>query len=436
MTGERACLNILLKVTKEDAYLNLALKEGLKGVDSKDKPRLTALVYNTVEHIGYCDFLITHYAKGRLHSQIRGILRMAVAELLFMNTPDYAVCSKAVKLTAEIGKAGLKGYVNGVLRAVARDHENDSLPALPSDFVKRMSITSSYPEFLVAEYAKTYGEAFTEEMLTASVKGISVRPVQPFTADELETLLASRGLTPKKSRIVDGAFVIDRLGGALDEDTDFHDGRFTVQSEGAMLAVRCLDPKEGMTVLDACAAPGGKTSYMLDLMNNKGDMTAWELHPHRAELTEKTLKRLGRELKCTVRDSSVYDYFFADRFDRVLLDVPCSGLGAGSKPDARFRRTEDDVKRLSRIQRSILDTCSKYVKVGGILVYSTCTVSKAENEDVIKAFIDNNRGFELMPVSGSISEDIKKRGENGMLQLFPNTDGVDGFFIAKLRRNA
>lgn len=435
MTGERAALNILLKVTQEDAYLNLALKEGLKGVDAKEKPRLTALVYNTVEHISFCDHLIAHYAKGRLHSQIRGILRMALAELMFMNAPDYAVCSKYVKLTAEIGKAGLKGYVNGVLRAVARDVSAGSLPKLPDDFVKRMSITSSYPEFLVAEYAEKYGEKFTEDMLCSSVRGVSVRPIPPFTADDLEALLSSRGLKPRRSRIVDGALVVDSLGGPLDGDAEFNDGRFTVQSEGAMLAVRCLDPAEEMTVLDACAAPGGKTAYMLDLMNGRGDLFAWELHPHRAELTEKTLKRLGRELKCTVRDASVYDPFYNDRFDRVLLDVPCSGLGGGSKPDARFRRTQDDIRRISGIQSAILGTCSRYVKAGGILVYSTCTVSKAENEDVITDFLEKNKGFELVPITGSISDEITERGKSGMLQLFPNTDGVDGFFIGKLRRN-
>lgn len=436
MTGERAALNILLRVTQEDAYLNLALKEGLKYAERKDKPRLTALVYNTVEHIGFCDYIIGHYAKGRIHSNIRGILRMAVAELVFMKTPDYAVCSKAVALTKEIGKAELKGYVNGVLRNIARDLSDDSLPKLPPDFIERMSIVSSYPVFLVKEYAAKYGEAFTEEMLTAAVKGVSVRPVPPCTPDELKKNLLSRGISFRKSDIVDGALVVDSLGGALDEDRDFLEGRFAVQSEGAMLAVKCLDPKSGMAVLDACAAPGGKTAYISELMGKSGELEAWELHPHRAALTESTLKRFGIELKCSVRDASVFDASFTERFDRVLLDVPCSGLGAGSKPDARLRRTEDDIITLATIQRKILDTCSKYLKVGGVLVYSTCTISWAENEDTIEDFIKRNGNFELVPVTGSCSDDILKRGENGMLQLFPNTDGVDGFFIAKLRRKA
>ncbi|MBO4384564.1 MAG: 16S rRNA (cytosine(967)-C(5))-methyltransferase RsmB [Clostridia bacterium] len=436
MTGERVALNILLKVTQEEAYLNLALKDGLKAVDKKDRHRLTALILASVEHMSYCDFLIGRYAKGRLHSSIRCILRMAIAEMFFMDTPDYAVCSKAVKLTAEIGKVQLKGYVNGVLRAVLRDKESDSLPELPDDLIKRMSILSSCPEFLVEEYAERFGEAFTEEMLNASVKGVTVRPVPPFTLSELEELFASRGLSSKRSGILDGALILDSLGGDLGEDPYFIDGRFAVQSEGAMLAVRCLDLEPGMKTLDACAAPGGKTAYILDILGSSDGVSAWELHPHRAELTDKTLLRLGKDLKCAVKDATVYDGSFADSFDRILLDVPCSGLGIGAKPDARIRRTADDIERLAVVQRAILDTCSRYLKTGGILVYSTCTISRTENEDVVNDFIARNKGFELVPVTGSCSENVLDRGKDGMLQLFPNIDGTDGFFIAKLRRKA
>ena len=438
MTGRRAAYEILRRITQEGAYANLAIKEEFERSDDRptDIGRTTALVYTVLEHMSWCDFLIEAYAKGRVHSSIRTVLRIALAEIFFMDTPDHAACDSAAKLTAEIGKASLKGFVNGVLRSIVRDRDAGRLPELPSDPVEKLRITSGFPAFIVKEYVEQYGEQRAESLLSAKVDGMTLRAVFPHDAEEVAAHLDAIGVPFEKSRIVPGALRIKGMNGDITEDELFKNGVMTVQSESAVLACRALDPKPGMDVLDACAAPGGKTAYLFDLMERKGSVTAWDIHPHRVKLIENTLARLNVSgVSASVRDASEYDPSLDSRFDAILLDVPCSGLGGGSGPDARYRRTEEGVKELARLQASILDTCSRYLKKGGSLVYSTCTLTTAEDEGVIAAFLAGHPGFSPAPVTGSVSEEINERGRGGMLRLFPDTDGTEGFFIAKLIRN-
>lgn len=437
MTAERAALIILLRVTRDGAYLNLAVKEELSSVSEDDRARVSALVYTTVEHLGYCDFLIEKYARGRLHSSVRAVLRLATAEMFFMDAPDYAVCSRAVSLVAEAGKPQLKGYVNAVLRSIARDKAAGSLPALPSDFISRMEILSGYPSFVISEYKDRFGEEFAESMLTARPEGVTLRAVRPTTADELISAFEARGISARKSGLVTFAVKTDGMSGSVADDPLFKAGKYTVQSESAMLAVVCLDPQPGDCVLDACAAPGGKTALIAELMENRGSVTAWDIHPHRVELIKNTLERLGVTCAvCKTHDASLPDPSLADSFDKILLDVPCSGLLGSSKPDARYRRTDEGIEELSHVQRAILEASCGMLKPGGVMVYSTCTVSLRENEAVVDAFLQEHPEFSPVPLSAYLPESFGERGRNGYLQLFPNTDDTEGFFIAKLVRRA
>lgn len=438
MTGRRAAYNILRRVTQDGAYANLAVKEEFDRSDDRptDIGRTTALVYTVVEHMSWCDFIIGSYAKGRVHSSVRTVLRIALTEIFFMDTPDHAACDSAAKLTAEIGKSGVKGFVNGVLRSVIRDRDAGKLPPLPSDPVDRLCIISGFPAFIVEEYVGEYGAARAESLLLAKTEGVTLRAVFPKTSDAVRAHFESIGISCEISRIVPDAVRIKGVNGDITEDELFKNGEMTVQSESAMLACRCLDPKPGMSVLDACAAPGGKTAYIADLMERNGSVTAWDIHSHRVELIEKTLVRMGVSGVCaSVRDASEYDPAFDSCFDAVLCDVPCSGLGGGSGPDARYRRTLEGVIELAKLQSKILETCSRYVKPGGTLVYSTCTLSAREDEDVVNGFLAGHKGFAPAPVTGSVSEAITERGRTGMLRIFPDTDGAEGFFIAKLIRN-
>lgn len=437
MTAERAALEILLKVTQDGAYANLALKDELSSYGGENAARVTALVYTTIEHMGMVDHIISHYAKGRLHGKIRAILRMAISEMLYMDAPDYAVCSRAAELTASVGKQYLKGYVNGVLRSIARDRNDGRLPELPSDPVRRLEIESGYPAFMISEYIDTFGVEDTEKMLLYKQAPRSVRPVAPMDTEGLIKHFESVNVRCERGEVVLSAVKLYGFGGNIADDPLFKDGKFTVQSESAMLACICLDPRPGDKVLDACAAPGGKTAFISELMGKSSELTAWELHPHRAALIEKTLERLHVEgVKVEVRDASIPDTSLACRFDRILLDVPCSGLVGSSKPEARYRRTQESVEELSRLQSEILRSCSQMLRRGGALVYSTCTVSRRENERVIEDFLADNEDFSLAPLDGYLPERFGERGKTGMLRLLPHIDDTEGFFIAKLvRRN-
>ena len=452
MTYRRAVLEALLKVTEEDAFANLAAKQAFSDVRPNDVGRSTALLYTTLEHLTYCDFIINAYAKGRVRPQIRGVLRLAATELFFMDTPEHAVCNESVKLTAEIGKAQLKGYVNGVLRAIIRDRHEGKLPALPEDPAERLEIETGFPRFIIGEHIARFGLDRAESFFKAKPCPSCIRAVYPNKLTDIETELEAYGVSGSDLLSEDALFV-ESLAGLAESDL-FTDGRVTVQSAGAMLACRCLDPLPGMRVLDCCAAPGGKTAYVFDLMRREGSILAWELHPHRAELIERTLERLhipferiagaseAAALMDTSRDGvsiAVHDATLPvpeleGRFDAVLCDVPCSGLGGGTKPDARSRRTEESVDELSRLQLAILKNCSRFVKPGGTLVYSTCTVSLRENEGVIERFLESEKGFIHSSLSGYLPERLKERGECGSITLLPNVDGVEGFFISRMIR--
>ncbi len=434
----RKAYEIFTEVTRGGAYANLALKKGLAGADSRTAGRVTALVYSATEHVSYADFLIDHYKKGRVHSSIRNILRLSVTELLFMDRPDHAVCSEAVELTRAIGKGQLTGFVNGVLRQIARDNVAGKLPPLPEDPAERLSVKFSVPRFMAEEYLKEYGPEFTESMLSARLHKLTVRAQYPYTAEELEAALTALGIASKRSELETEALILEE-GADIANLELFRTGKMTVQSESAMLVCRACRVKDGMRVLDTCAAPGGKTCFLSSLMRGTGSITALEVHPHRTELLKATARRLGvtnvRAITADAADpAQMAELFTADEgnFDVVLVDAPCSGLGGGSKPDALLNRTEEDIKSLAALQRKLLDNAAKFVKQGGALVYSTCTVSKRENEDNGNRFLEEHPDFSAEPLDFLIPEREKTEGEeNPFLQLFPNRDGVDGFFIAR-----
>lgn len=417
--------------------MNLALKANLKDTDSITASYVTAIVHTAVENVRYTDYLISHYAKGRLHGSIRLILRMGIAEILFMDTACYAVCDECVKLTKDIGKKEQAGFVNAVLRRVIR--ERNELPELPEDDSEYLQIKYGLPDFLADEYLREYGRRFTEEMLSNRFSLTCIRPQYPHTADEFtEKLIPSdpvmRELPYRRGKLAPDALLLEKGGDVVSSEL-FKNGSMAVQSESAMLVCRICKPARGMRVLDACAAPGGKSAYLASLMRNDGEITAWELHENRVELTRKTLSRLHADIvKCEQHDSTVVDERFIDSMDIVLTDVPCSGFGVGSKYDTFLNRTNDDIENIAEIQRRIIDVCSRYVKPGGALVYSTCTVSKRENEDNAVRFLETHPEFVSDDFSSLLPEEYSERSKNGMLQLFPHLDGTDGFFIARFIR--
>lgn len=444
----RIAYDVLKTVTSGGAFANLALKESLKQADSKTASSVTALIYNTLENFSYEDYLITHYAKGRVQGSIKNVLRLGITELLFMAVPDHAAVNGAAELTRAIGKASLCGFVNGVLRSIARDNAENRLFPLPNDPAERLSVRYGIPIGLAEEYVRDYGLDFTEDMLSSRAHELSVRAQYPFTTEALNAELEKIGIAYTEGRCDKNALVLD--GGVnIAELPLFNEGKLAVQSESAMLTVRACKVREEMRVLDTCAAPGGKSAYLASLMKNTGSITAWELHEHRAELMRATLHRLGvTNCVCKTLDASTAPDT-GERYDIVLCDAPCSGLGGGGKPDALIRRTDQDIAELADIQLKILLNAANFVEEGGALVYSTCTVSRRENEGNIERFLEKRPDFAPESLAfllsagngencendrngGNEFADIaKKRGRLG-IQLFPNIDGMDGFYIARM----
>lgn len=433
MSVRRRALNILLDVSENGAFVNLSLKDGLEGLSGPERKWVSALIYTSLDHLALIDYYISRFANGRIQTKIRGILRLGISQILFMRTPTSAACDESVKLTKEIGKSALSAYVNAVLRSIGRAAENDDLPPLPDDPVENMHIRYGFPAFLIEEYIGLYGLDFTKEMLSFSAQGMTLRTQYPYTAKELEIYLNDKDIPYRRGALASDAFHLKK-GMEIKNEKLFIEGKITVQSESAMLVCRAACVEHGR-ILDACAAPGGKTAYMASLSQYGNDITAWELYPHRTELMKNTLERLHTanvDIEC--RDASIFDARYENSMDSVLLDVPCSGLGLPDKPDIRYKVKDESIRSLCETQSAILECCCRYVKPGGVLVYSTCTISRRENEDQIDAFLKKHPEFRSASLASCLPEAEKRNGERGMIQLFPHIHGTEGFFIAKMEK--
>ena len=412
MTIRRIAYETLLRITEDGAYANLALKDAAAGLDRRDVSFLFALVYTALDHRAYVEYVLSHYCK-RQKKTVRTVLLLAGSELLYLSTPAHAVINEAVSLTKALGKSASSGLVNAVLRRMDRDRDN--LPPLPTDPIERLCIQYGYPAFLISEWVAQYGYGNTERLLGAKPTDLQIRAQYPFTTEKLKKALpvsfSIGALDPNCLHVSNGFDVT--------QNELFRSGKLTVQNEGAMLICRSLGAVKGKRVLDACAAPGGKTAYLASLCENDVELVAWELHPHRKELMDKTFSRLHVSAQTECRDASVLCSEAVEQFDAVLLDVPCSGFGLlADKPDLRYRKTDADMVSLLAVQKQILSVCSRYVKPGGTLVYATCTISRRENDEQVRSFLAEHPEFELLEEK----------------QYLPYADGIDGFYHATMKR--
>lgn len=412
MTIRKKAYEVLREITEEGAYANISLKRACSQISENETRMLYALVYNALEHRSYVEYLLAFYCK-RPQKSIRVILLLGTSEMLFLSTPAHAVISETVDLTKQIGKRELSGFVNAVLRRI--DRERDSLPPLPQDSCERMSVLYGYPSFIIREWCDSFGEEDTQKILQFQRTDLQIRAQYPYTADELSN---SIGIPFRRGILDTNCFYLEK---AFDPNSNdlYLSGHIAIQNEGAMMICRAVPEFKGKRILDACAAPGGKTAYLASLAENDVYLTAWEIHPHRKELLDHSLRRLNVSARTECRDAAVYDPAYTQSFDRVLLDVPCSGFGLlADKPDIRYSKSEQDVESLVEVQRSILGACSDYVSMDGYLIYATCTISKRENHDQVVSFLSSHHDFIL----------TEER------QLLPFRDHTDGFYYAVLRR--
>lgn len=411
MTGRRAAYETLLSIIEDGAYANLALKNAVDRVATGDVAALYATVYTALEHRAYLEYVLSHYCK-RQKKAVRTVLLLGATELLYLHTPSHAAINEAVSLCRSIGKSPSAGVVNAVLRRL--DRERDALPPLPSDPVDRLMIQYGYPEWVVREWTDAYGYEQAEAMMKTRPTRMQIRAQYPLATEEL--LLRYPG--SERGKLDPNCLYLSE-GIHLEQDDFWKAGRISVQNEGAMLICRGLGNVRGLRVLDACAAPGGKSAYLASLSENDVRLVAWELHPHRKELMDAAFRRLHVPAETDCRDATVFYPDMVDAFDAVLLDVPCTGLGLlGDKPDLRYRKAESDRDAIVAVQKNILEVCSRYVKPKGTLVYATCTISRDENERQTASFLQAHPDFVLLTER----------------QYLPQTDGIDGFYYAAMKR--
>nr|WP_229714111.1 16S rRNA (cytosine(967)-C(5))-methyltransferase RsmB [Saccharibacillus endophyticus] len=443
MTAREVALNVLTSVDENASYSNLLLNRSLQQAELSpaDAGLVTELVYGTIARQATLDYFLNLFIKSevkRLNPWVRSLARMSLYQIRYLDRiPAHAAVNEAVEIAKKRGHQGIASMINGVLRSVLR--EGDKL-AIPDDLptAERIALQHSHPQWLVERWIAQYGEETAEEVCEANNQPpkVSIR-VNALKADRDELLreLENEGRTVRASELSQSGIIVES-GGNMANDHLYRDGRFSIQDESSMLVAEALAAESGMSVLDCCAAPGGKTAHIAEKMGNKGRIVANDLHEHKQGLIIEQAERLG--LSCiqpSVGDAmALKDQFEPASFDRVLLDAPCSGFGViRRKPDLRWAKTPDDTASIARLQRQMLNAVAGLVKPGGILVYSTCTIEREENQRAVAEFLRDHAEFVAEPFEVPALESLPQAGGAGV-QILPNQFGSDGFYIARLRR--
>ncbi|MEG2202277.1 MAG: 16S rRNA (cytosine(967)-C(5))-methyltransferase RsmB [Christensenellaceae bacterium] len=431
MNARQVSLEVLSNVLKNKSYLNLELKQALRNDFSiEDKRFITALVSTTIENLYRIDYVLNQFITAkRVHTVIRNILRIGACQLLFFESvPVSAAVNESVKLVEKVGKRQLKGFVNATLRNLSDHLGKISYPDAKEDLAEFLHVFYSYPKWLCEKYLADYGEAQTEEML-------SYAGDNAMTCVRINSFLQGADITGfVHGKYCEDAFYIKNASN-IQKNLDFAQGKITVQGEASMICVRAAGIKRTDCVIDTCAAPGGKSAYAAQFAS-EGSVTALDIHEHRTELIENTFERLHiKNASVAVVDATKPIAEYEQKFDVVLIDAPCSALGLlYRKPDIKIFKNEEDLEELVQIQRALLEVCSSYVKKGGILLYSTCTINKQENDENIDVFLTNHKEFVGDSIKEYLPEALQCRANNDRIQLFAHIDGIDGFFMARLKR--
>ncbi len=443
LAARRVAYRVLCEVAENGAYAALALDRHLtrSGLSLADRHLAASLVYDTLDNQMRLDWALAKFLqKEDTDTKLRVILRLGACQLLLYDKiPESAAVNTAVSLCKDAGLEGLSGVCNAILRNLIRGREEIVYPDETQEPEKFLSVMFSVPEELVRMLIADYGYAAAKAIVSYRQReaGATVRPnLMQLDHAAFEKLLNGKVWQWQKGQSPD-AYIIH---GAADiaKDADFQAGRFSIQSESSMFAALALTVRPGMQVLDVCAAPGGKTCYLAERMNGTGRVQSWDLHEHRVRLIEAQARRLHLDnVRPMARDATVLRDELVQTMDAVLLDAPCSGTGVmAGKPDVKYRINAEGVEALTETQRKLLDTCCQYVKRGGQLVYSTCSILPEENARQLHAFLERHPEFELMPLPETFPAHLRDHAGADGLQILPCRDGLDGFFIALMRRKA
>lgn len=422
--NRKVAYRTLIEIEKENAYSNIALNHHIDEENPDSPAFVRDLVYGVLKNNIYLDYilvqLIPRGLKG-VKKETKVLLRMGLYQLIFMNSvPEYAAVNETVKL-ARVYAKGRDGFVNGVLRGYERKKDHLIFPDRKSKPVDFLSIKYSYARWIVELWIEQYGIEKAEQLLKAGncVPQLSLRVnLNKTTKEELTERLEEKGFVINSGNL--SSRCIFAKGSGLLNLKEFKEGLFSVQDEASIVATEILDPKKNDIILDICAAPGGKTLSMAELMCNTGKVISCDVYPHKLELIRNESQRLQlNNVEVIENNGTVLRKEWINSADKVLVDGPCSGLGViRKKPEIKYKEIKDNGREFARKQLDLLDISAQYVKKGGYLIYSTCTINKIENIDVVSRFLRYHQEFEL------------ERSR----QLLPGVEETDGFFICKMRK--
>ncbi len=447
-TARQIALQVLCTVETEDAYVHIALNQYLKGsgLDKRDRALATELVYGTLRRRLTLDWVLEQYSRHPLEKMpatLRNNLRMAVYQILFLDSiPAAAACNEAVELAKGFGHRGTAGLVNGILRSLLREPEKGNYvqAAERMDLAERVSLLHSHPLWLVKRWLAELGPEETQALCSANnlspptfVRANTVK-IQP---RELVEALSREGVAATPGKLAPEAVEISGFS-SITALQAYQAGYFAVQDEASMLAAHALTPRSDELIYDLCAGLGGKTLHIGALMENQGQVLAFDIHPHKLAMLKRTAKRLGITNVTAIRaDSTDLKSEYFGKAQGVLLDAPCSGWGViRRKPDIRWRIQPERESELIKLQRQLLVSAYRCLADGGRLVYSTCTINRRENEENVAWLMREYPDLEYVDVKKILPNGPEKfQSEPGnTLQLFPHRHGTDGFFLAVLRK--
>ena len=426
MNSREAALKVLYDVDVNSAYINSSFNSIVNEteLDLKDKALLSEIVYGVIKNKLKIDYVIKSFSKVKLKKispWVLNILRSGIYQILFLERiPDSAACNECVKLAKKYSNKGGVGFVNGLLRSVSRSKDEIQFPEYKDGVIEYFSVKYSFPEWLVKKLIVQYGEEKAERFMAESntAHGTDVRVnTLKTTLKELSQIFSEKDIKHTISEKAQNIITVN-ANINLTMLCEYKEGLFSLQNSSSKRAIDVLAPRTGDFVIDLCAAPGGKSCAAAELMENKGEILSFDLYEHKKALIENSANRLGIDIiKVGVGDASYLNNDLIKKADRVIVDAPCSGIGViHKKPDIKWKRNEEDISELKDIQLRILNNAAEYVKPGGVLLYSTCTVLKEENEDNIREFLNNNTSF------------IVEHEE----QILTDKAGESGFYICKM----
>lgn len=438
-------LEALIEITEEEAYSHVVLRSVLEKyqyLEKRDRAFITRVTEGTLEHMLQLDYIIEQFSNVPVYNMkplIRNLLRMSVYQLKYMDSvPDSAVCNEAVRIAQRRGFYNLKGFVNGVLRNIARRLYQVQYPDPAAEPLHYLSVKYSFPIWILDKWVTQFGYEMTEKICLDShmEKKTTVRcNLTKASKEEIIGDLESQGITTEQHPYLDYALTISDYNyiGAV---SAFKKGWIYVQDVSSMLVAEAAAPNWGDYCIDVCAAPGGKSLHLSEKLMGSGYVEARDISEYKVKLMQESIERTEAiNIRAAVQDATIYDPEAHQRADIVLADLPCSGLGViGRKQDIKYKMSEKKQQDIIKLQKQILDVVQDYVRPGGVMIFSTCTIGADENQYNVKWFLEHYP-FRLESLDPYLCDELKSRTtQGGFLQLLPGVHQSDGFFIARFRR--